>query len=163
MQRNTVTPHPFEFVDPLALPSPPRGEGQAIRIRVPAKRYRGPLSGAAVGPSPGTDEGNGDGRGAIGVVVGSEAGASAAVFLLVGCFDFATGRLAAALRAGFLARLALRGAGLRAVFLVFFAVFLAAFFRFAVVLRFFDPPNNARTVLRAFFANPANAIVNLPW
>ena len=34
------------------------------------------LSGAGVGPSPGIAEGNGDGRGAIGLVAGNEAGAS---------------------------------------------------------------------------------------
>jgi hypothetical protein len=96
-------------------------------------------SGLGVGKSPGADEGNGDGRGAIGVTAGPIAfigrGALGAAFR-GGSFDWASRRFGAtffgfAPRAGFLVA-DLRRAGAARFF--DFVSFLAAFF---LALRFF--------------------------
>jgi hypothetical protein len=96
-----------------------------------------PPSGVFGGKSPGTDDGNGDGRGAIGVtagpgcVIGRDTDGAAA---RGGSFDFA----AFALRAGFFAAAFFRRAGAARFFAAFFEVLFGAFLEtFFFAFRFF--------------------------
>jgi hypothetical protein len=81
-------------------------------------------SGKLVGKSPGTDDGNGDGRAASGLTAGPGAFIGRGDFGAAargGSFVFAARRLALALRAGFRAAFFLRaGAARRFAFAIFF-------------------------------------------